>query len=213
MTWGTNPLAPASWEPKQKIPCGRCQHAEVWPHQRFCEPCVTQMNSEDNLKARWLPHIEQHFEVEQEVSGIHCSGARLRIDAIIKPRDTTHWKNPSAAFGVEFKSEAKMRAKALSSEGSRWLAQCADYAHCDFDGYGRVYVLLCGGFSPGSIVSGASPTQDLPRLAYHLGVGELKWDRRSGLSIVFAGEQRIWTEAEGAEVAKRHGLERRFGSR
>jgi hypothetical protein len=206
-----------------KVPCARCQDTLVWASDKtpgapdtLCDRCVKIINggTEAQLRAAWTDRLERHFHVKPEVWGKHCSGRNMRIDAIIWPRDTTEWKNKKVAFGIEFKSEEKAEKATLSGDGSRWLAQCADYAHCTWEGFeGHLYVLLAGGFNPGPIHSGGHADNYLPRLAYHLGCGELKQDTRSGLSIVFAGEQRVWTEAEGPGLAKRSFLERKWGSR
>lgn len=216
-TWNRPPLATENG----KVPCARCKCTPVWPSRHapgtvstLCDGCATQVNSgsEEEMIRLWLPRLDKHFFVEREVWGVHCSGMRMRIDAVIRPRDTSEWKNKEVAFGIEFKSDKKSSGAPLGSDGARWLAQCQDYAHCKFDGYGNLYVLLAGGFTP-QVKTKLIDNNSIQRLAYHLGVGELKRDPKDGFMILLAGEHKIWTEATGVYLGKTYGLERKWGSR
>jgi hypothetical protein len=122
----------------------------------------------------------------------------LRIDALIRPRDTDLWKDPDVAFGIEFK---------LRDQGdgvnayTRWLAQAVSYTHTDWDGYGRRRILTCPGvtswldYDP-SAPAGNPERRDAfmaKRVSGQLGVGELVLRWGYGLTILVNGEH-VWSE-------------------
>lgn len=201
----------------RKVECEKCRRL-IWPNREkgfpsICEPCITRLNSRDEgeLIADWLPTIEKHFYVDREVWGTHFSGARVRADMVIRPKVTDEWRNKEAAFAVEWKREEKMDGRV--GDTSKWFAQCFDYACTKWDNYGWIYVLIGGGLTAHPARSKSNDFQFLPRVAAHIGIGELKLDGMEGLSIVFAREHRLWTEARGPVMAKTHGLVRKWGSR
>lgn len=179
-----------------------------------CDSCATRENSgpEERRIATWLPRLEQHFHVQREVWGAHFSGKSLRVDAVIRPKDVSEWKNKDAAFAVEFK---RYVAADWGGDGARWAAQCVDYAHTKWNNYGALHVLIAGGFDPRPIPRDdpKDPSTVMPRMLGHLGVGELRLDPRDGLSIILHGRHKIWMESIGAYEAKRNGLERKWGAR
>ncbi|WP_204289144.1 hypothetical protein [Microbispora amethystogenes] len=176
-------------------------------------------SSEKELADRVLERLEPWFWVDQEVSGTHCTGVRLRIDAMIWPRDFSQWKAPDVAFGIEFK--AVRTGRTLYDPGlnayTRWVAQAADYTHTNWDGYGRRLILCCPGVV--SALKGYAGTRDArgdllvaKRLMGQLGVGELVLRWGQGLTILFNGE-RVWSERGGVSKGKYWSLRARSGSR
>lgn len=201
----------------QKVLCGGCKKNVVW--QSFhapwvvaplCNACTADENraSEREKIREWLPRLKPHFLIDREIWGTHFSGKRLRIDAVIMPRDTANWRCKDAAFGVEFK---RYEAADWGGDGARWAAQCVDYASTNWEKYGFLHILIAGGFDP------RPPGKDelfvVPRLLGHLGVGELKVDPRDGLTILMHGRQKVWMETKGPYDAKTNGLERKWGAR
>ena len=63
---------------------------------------------ENEFSENWLEKLSVFFLIEKQVSGIHLTGKRMRIDAIITPKDKNNWKNKDIAFGIEFKSPTKI---------------------------------------------------------------------------------------------------------
>lgn len=90
-----------------------------------------------------LPRLETHFHIHREVTGRHPSGKRLRIDAIVVPRDPSGWARPDIALGIEFK-----RAVAVGrGQSSRVIRQCLDYTLVEWPGFGSgLPVFYCPGF-------------------------------------------------------------------
>jgi hypothetical protein len=180
---------------------------------------LNEFSSERELADRVLERLEPWFWVDQEVFGTHCTGARLRIDAMIWPRDHSQWKSPGVTFGVEFK--AVRTGQRLYDPGlnayTRWVAQAADYTHTDWDGYGRRLILCCPGVV--SALTGFAGTRDArgdllvaKRLMGQLGVGELVLRWGHGLTILLNGE-RVWSERYGVGKGKHWALGVRSGSR
>ncbi len=162
---------------------------------------------------RVLERLQPWFEIEREVTGTHCSGRRLRIDAIIRPRDTQLWRNPNVAFGLEFKMELPKYRSPKHYAG--WIAQAVDYTHVDWPRHGRLLVMTCPGaamwLDPGADYD--SPTVRIARrLAGQLGVGEfvLRWSH--GLTLLLNGEN-VWCERYGVSKGKHWTLVPKAGSR
>lgn len=84
--------------------------------------------------------MEQWFHIEEQVSGRYWTGETTRIDAILKSRDPGPWFDPDPAFGVEFKN---LSAGASVGERYGWIAQAVGYAHCEWEGHGRMAIFLC----------------------------------------------------------------------
>ena len=90
-----------------------------------------------------LPRLAHHFHIHREVTGLHPSGKRLRIDAIAVPRDPSAWARPDIALGIEFK-----RATASGrGDSSKVIRQCLDYTLVDWKGFGTgLPIFYCPGF-------------------------------------------------------------------
>lgn len=95
------------------------------------------------LPDRVLPLLEPHFHIHREVTGHHPIGKRLRIDAILVPRDSTDWARPDIALGVEFKRSTAAGRK----DSSKVIRQCMDYTVTDWKGFGiGLPIFFCPGF-------------------------------------------------------------------
>ena len=96
--------------------------------------------SEESYKQRVFDILRPHFEIHTEVTGKHFSGKSLRIDAIVTPKANVEWKNKSVAMGIEFKDDLRMRGD--TTNYTRWLAQCVDYASTYWDKYGYMFLSM-----------------------------------------------------------------------
>jgi hypothetical protein len=99
--------------------------------------------TDGGLPDQVLPRLADHFHIHREVTGLHPSGKRLRIDAIAVPRDQSQWARPDIALGIEFK-----RATATGrGDSSRVIRQCIDYTLVDWKGFGAgLPIFYCPGF-------------------------------------------------------------------
>ena len=73
----------------------------------------------------FLKQLTNDFYIKQ-VYRTHFSGVRLRIDAVLKPKDTSQSKNPDVCLGIEFKLEEKLKD---TKDKIVWIKQCIDYAN------------------------------------------------------------------------------------
>lgn len=149
---------------------------------------------ESEIAERVLSALDPHFEARREVCGTHCSGRRLRIDAVLWPRDPARWHDEKPVFAVEFKRPV--------GQGAEALGQCADYAHTRWDGYGHLPVFLCpavvsrwawgyGGLKSALIAQllmGQLAVGELDRVEWRPGIGNWRMER--------AGS-RIWDSHDG----------------
>ncbi|MDO6739389.1 hypothetical protein [Wenyingzhuangia sp. 2_MG-2023] len=162
--------------------------------------------NESEFKKHWLKKLEQHFTIEEEVSGIHITGKKLRIDAIIKPKDTSDWKNKNIVFGLEFKSPTKIDR--LNNQ-LNYMRQCVDYSYTKFGDYGFIPILSCPQFELDETYSTSKALKTLKHFLNTFNVGELGETYR-GYSILFA-DSYIWSSGK-VELGKRWLLKKKIGS-
>lgn len=169
--------------------------------------------SEATYKARVLSILEPQFEIYEEIPGVHFSGEPMRLDAIVQPKACSDWKRLSVALGIEFKNGDRNMSD--MRDYTSWLAQCVDYAHTDWMGFGYIYIFTCPGITDGQHIknTGDTTTWTLARVMGHLGIGELRFDEMYGLTFSLQGQHRIWSQAKGVEEGSRWTLQRKFGSR
>ena len=166
--------------------------------------------SEADLADAALTELDPYFTADREIWGTHCSGRRLRLDAVMRPRDPSGWRDPSPAFGVEFKN-----AYAGSHDTRRftaWAAQAVDYAHTEWEGYGPLTIFACPPISaaftgPGAWGEGAGWL--MVWVLGQLGVGELG-QTGYGWTLRLNGDN-LWSERKG--VHRKWSLVRKVGSR
>jgi hypothetical protein len=130
--------------------------------------------SENQIADTVLTALGPMFFLEREVWGTHCSGARVRLDAILRPRDPTDWFDEAPAFGVEFKSRV--------DQGAEALGQCANYMHTMWDGYGVLPIFLCPAVCSrwAWARGGEQGAWLVTRMLGQFGVGELDWVNQGG---------------------------------
>lgn len=197
-------------------------------NQRFCDPpkdrgdiyqiayrCMRtaskEMGDESDVKRGVLERLSPHFDIYEEVWGTHWSGKRIRIDAILSPKDSSQWKTPSAKLGVEFKNFRSFDPTLSMKDYTKWWSQCHDYAETEFDGHGYVPVFSYNGFTHYRQRAGSdSAAAFAVRFWGRLGVGELQPD---DLTFVINGTNKIWSLRRGVLDGRRISMERKFGSR
>lgn len=168
--------------------------------------------NESDLKRGVIDRLSKHFVVHEEVWGTHWSGKRIRIDAIITPRDDSEWKTRSPKIGIEFKNFRKFNPSFDMKDYTRWWVQCHDYAETNFDGHGYVYVFSYNGFHHYKQRSAGRETAAAFAVRFwgRLGVGEIQPD---DLLFVMNGTNKIWSESRGVIDGRRMSMDRKFGSR
>jgi hypothetical protein len=166
------------------------------------------MKTESAFAESVLVELEPHFYIHREVRGTHFSGTKLRIDCVIKPKDSSGWKNQDVAFGIEFKAPSKIKEDFRDYSG--WLAQCVDYAHTDWNGFGYLYVLACPGIAETHI---AGAFDAMAHIMGQIGIGELKQLPYHGWAITLHDQHRLWSQSEGVKQGRNWSLERKWGSR
>lgn len=189
-----------SFQPLAGEPNPFGEHPRCGPYQ--AEIPLTAFRSEREMADRVLARLEPWFYVQREVAGKHCSGRRLRVDAIIRPRQADQWCNPAVAFGVEFKF---IPNGAGINAYTGWIAQAVSYSHVDWPDYGRLIILTCPGAASWLSTGTANDSHGVMvarRLAGQLNVGELVLRRTYGLTLLVNGEH-IWSERYGV-VRGRH---------
>lgn len=176
------------------------------PTRRLREAPVPRFEDEAALSACALALLEPYFVAETEVYGTHASGRRLRIDAILRPRDPQGWKDAGVAFGVEFKL-AHQAGHVRSFMA--WARQALDYRHVDWDGYGYLPVFTCP-----SMLRSISEWDGfmIAHLLGQCGVGELAPFEREGWAMVMYGDHVMWSERRGVVEAKHRSLRPHLGS-
>lgn len=157
-------------------------------------------------RANWaLEQLTSWFHIEREVWGAHCGGSRLRIDAVLKPRDASAWKDENPALGVEFKLPA-----GSTRDYTAWAAQAVDYTHVFWQGYGRLKIFTCP--SPVVPYVDGDAAWLMARLLGQLGVGDLCQVPQRGWAFML-NDHVIWCEADGPVAAKQWSVRSRVGHR
>lgn len=183
------------------------------------EKASKMLGDESDVRKKVLSRLSHNFSIEEEVWGTHWSGKRMRIDAIVIPKDDSGWKTKRPRLGIEFKNFRGFRASFDMKDYTKWWAQCHDYAETKFDGHGYVYVFSYNGFSHYRQRAGRESSAAFAvRFWGRLGVGELQptedgYPRQKSLMFVLNGTNKVWSEARGVLDGGRISMERKFGSR
>lgn len=130
-----------------------------------------------------LIKLGRFFHIHQEVHGTHYSGKRVRIDAVLIPRDKHLWAGENIKLGLEIK-----RGKNSIGEASKHAAQSVDYANTHWDKYGYLYVFCFPDSTQGTFSLAAGFYQ---RFLGQLGVGFLR-DERGALELRLKGHL-VWS--------------------
>ena len=169
--------------------------------------------AEYELSRQYLDRLRQDFIIEEQVKGRHFSGKLMIIDAVARPIQSNLWKNPDVALGIEFKDIDRFDKSYDTNNYTKWLSQCVDYAHTDWEGAGYIHIFACPDLI-GSVAKGAMESSFfVQNFMSQLGVGELKELERYGLTFILSSQHRIWSEYKGVESGKHYGMKRKFGSR
>ena len=178
---------------------------------RCMKDAAKDRGDESSIKASVLERLSRDFVIHEEVWGTHWSGRRLRIDAIITPKDDSEWKTKSPKFGIEFKNFRGFRPSLDMKDYTKWWAQCHDYAETDFDDHGYVLVFSYNGFSHYAHRCGSETSAAFAvRFWGRLGVGEIQ---PGDLTFVINGTNKIWSHRRGVIDGRRISTSRKFGSR
>ena len=169
--------------------------------------------SEKDIELLISKELAAHFEFMPKVKGTHFSKKILEIDYIIKPKNTSGWKNSDIVFGLEFKDMIRLDQKGDTTDFTKWIAQCVDYSNTYWDGFGYINVLTCPGISTSVFMGAAYNNRMLLNVLSHMGIGELKRSINYGWTIYLQGHHRMWSEKEGVSSGKFWSLQRKFGSR
>lgn len=183
--------------------------------QAQCVACAYHFNiqvMEQDFIDGMVSRLSPYFEFFPQAWGTHFSGKRLRIDHIIRPKDTSLWKNKDVVFGVEYKDVGQIDGD--TKNFTKWFAQCVDYANTKWDDYGYIYILTCPGLRSTGFIQVVDSHWMLARIMGRLGVGEIKnMGDRYGWAITLQNSNRVWSQKQGVEAGKRLLLERKFGNR
>jgi hypothetical protein len=166
---------------------------------------------EKHFKTEIITKLKSHFDFYPEVKGTHFSGKRLSLDHIIIPKNCPEWRNKNIVFGLEYKDVERIDGD--TTNFTRWLGQCVDYANTKWDNYGYIYILTCPGIRTTEFIQKIDSNWMLARVMGHLGIGELKVLKNYGWSITLHDSHRLWSEIKGVESGKTWNLKRKFGSR
>jgi hypothetical protein len=146
------------------------------------------VNDEAEFRRIVLRELRPHFKIRTEIRGTNWQGRRLRLDAVLRPRDLTGWHDPAPVIGVEFKRGGGGGVGDLT----RVIAQCVDYSMTMWDGYGRLSIFACGA---SSFIDDASAEFQgfILRLLGRFGIGFLSLDGRYGWTLS-RDDQRYWSQ-------------------
>lgn len=185
---------------------------------RCCKSAARELGQEKDISAKVLDRLARHFKIEEQVQGMHWTGRRLTIDAIVTPLDDSGWKTKSPSLGIEFKNFRAFNPSIDMKDYTKWWGQCHDYAETDFDGHGYIFVFSYNGFSHYRQRGSSSLAALAVRFWGRLGVGELApafdgYPRKEGLMFSMSG-CKVWSEITGPrDGAKNWNMKRKFGSR
>lgn len=154
-----------------------------------------------------LKCLEPYFEIRREVWGTHFSGRKVKIDAILKPKDNREWRNKDLVIGLEIKNPLLWHTN--NRRDSDLLAQCVDYFMSKFSGVKDMIVLICP--LPIKVKS-----FELLRFISRYNVGHLGFDDKKGIGFYYAG-QYFWVEKregrQGVGVITKSLMKQKVGNR
>lgn len=164
--------------------------------------------SEFEFKKHIISVLSNDFVISEEWNGIHLSGSNVRIDAVMRPKNTDLWMNKKIVFGIEFKSPSKLIGFGKQLE---FIKQAIDYSNTKFDRLGHIPILICPMIFFDEAYSNDNSNTFMRKLLNKFNIGEIGYTHR-GLSIIFAESEFIWTTKEGVCSGKRDKLITKFGS-
>jgi hypothetical protein len=157
---------------------------------------------ESDVSNQLLERLERFFIVHREIDGVHWTGKKVRIDAVLQPKKELGFFDPSCFLGLEIK-----RGVDGLGEITKQISQAVDYTNSSFGDFGLMYVFCY----PDPIDGGWNQQVNFyDRFIGQLGIGFLS--SKSGLRLRLKGHN-LWSEAAGAQDAKHWSLKRKFGSK
>lgn len=172
----------------------------------------TMIITEADYKKIILEKTAMYFHIQKEVTG-YFFGNRCRIDAVITPKDNTGWSNKDVSFGIEFKHFSDNRDDSSLNYYTKQFKQIVDYSYTEFNGVGRIPVLICPPLF--NNLTGDLNLRQANLLKHVMGqcnVGELFLCKRKGLSIIFNAHHLIWCERYGVCQGKTQQFKPKTGS-
>jgi hypothetical protein len=166
---------------------------------------------ENGFKSWILNKLKEDFYIKQEVWGTHIEGGKLRIDALIKPKDTSEWANKDIVFGLEFKSPSRL---IKLGDQCHYVKQAIDYSYTKFDKHGYVPILICPRIEFDESYSRKDDANLVRHLLCKFNVGELDYQERGhhhGLGIKMASKY-IWSSTTMGD-GKTRLFKKNFGSK
>lgn len=167
--------------------------------------------TEEEFKKDILDRFKKSFHIREEITGKHITGKSIRIDAAIKPINTTHWANDEIIFGIEFK---RIKDDCSIKDITNHAAQAIDYAHTQFyfnNKWQYVPVLICPSLEE-QVKHHREGLSWITHLVGDFRIGDIYNDSWNGLTIRFK-EHKIWSEKHGVMEGKRNQFKHKIGSR
>jgi hypothetical protein len=160
--------------------------------------------TEESFKGIMLDLLSPKFHIREEVWGKHFSGRKMKIDAILTPKENDDWRNKSLSFGIEFKNP--IGEESNHRRDTDCLAQCLDYTFTKFDEFEDTFILLC------PLLPGLENESKLLRFisTYNLGYVDFYEDK-----ILFKyGLQMLWEEnGKTPSLLRKSMLSSKYGNR
>jgi hypothetical protein len=158
--------------------------------------------------------FQPYFHIQREIKGLHFSGRRLRLDLLLRPRNSSEWKNPDTAFGIEVKMPNTERGW---GECSRHFAQACDYANTLWDNVGLIPIFCWPIFMPRNmtVTLGDFPQGEegfFYRVAGQMNVGFVYEAPYHGVGLSLCGHT-IWNQCKGVCEGRFWSLKHKVGSR
>jgi len=154
--------------------------------------------TENELTIKVLKDLQKFFYVKKSVTGRNLyDHKRVRIDAVIVPRNPEKWANPDIIFGVEFK---KPESIICNKDRIKLARQCIDYHYSEFEVKPNLFKRFPILFYPylsteDHYLRNEVNVSFLLRLVNVFNIGELR-EINGIYSIVFAQDHVIWIDGE-----------------
>lgn len=176
---------------------------------------------EDIFRYDVLNKLSPYFNciTEEKFHGIHpVNNKKMRVDAMIWPKDNSKWANKEIIFGIEFKDPNKLDKR---KDYDTFMKQCIDYSYCTWFFHGEnkskfdVPILLCPSISNDDRYNRLKEDiyiRAMMKFLNHFNIGELALNTyRSDIEIRFSCTHLIWNSDEGVNEGKRWKFKTKFG--
>lgn len=150
-----------------------------------------------------LNQLSKYFFIEREIIGTHFSGKKMRIDAILRPKDNSEWRNKELAIGLEIKSP--LMEEVNNRRDTDILAQCLDYSFCKYEGIKDIIIVIC------PLLPSLKRNDKLIRFLSRYNIGHLDFTGGT-ISMSLAGQQ-FWSERYIPSILKKSLFKTKYGNR